>query len=243
MLSDRERSAFEQRLRDAFAREGAWQAAELRRLLGDPPDIGNVPDAWWATADARLLDAISPIMLEMTIKSAGALGLQQGIVGAVDWSMVNARAATWAQNYAGALVKGIDATTQAGLQDAVSTFFKTPEMDLKTLGAQVGDMFGPARGDMIAVTEATRAAAEGEQALVDTIRLANPKVTVVGIFLTSRDEHVCTKICIPLNGVQDDGHGNFVNPLDGKVYRIPAHPFCRCGRGTVIAGLPTLGGL
>jgi hypothetical protein len=233
VLTDKQRTTYEQRLADAFM--GAVSAHGLFMLLGQPPDVRNVPAAYWDALDAQMLAALEPIITEMAKASALGLGGQSGILEQVNWTLANTRAADWAGSYTYDLVAGIDATTQARLGQLVSAYYKTPGQDLQGLAGQIGEMFGPARAEMIAVTETTRAAAEGEQTLVDEIRAANPDVNVVGIFLTSRDEWVCQKICAPLNGVRDDGQGNFVNPLDGETYRIPTHPRCLPGDSLVSA--------
>jgi hypothetical protein len=241
MLTDSARVAYESQLANAFM--GAMRSHELLALLGRPPDIRNIPAGYWAALDERLLLAIEPVMVEMAKASALGLGGQAGILEQVNWALANDRAANWARGYTFDLVAGIDSTTRTRLGQLVSGYYKTPGQDLQGLAAGVAELFGPDRAELIAITETTRAAAEGEQALVDEIRAANPDINIVGIFLTSRDEFVCHKICKPLNGVRDDGHGNFVNPLDGQVYRIPCHPFCRCGRGILIAGLPNPAGI
>lgn len=255
MLSNRQRSDFEARLRVALSGVTGGQSRELIRLMGSPPDVGNVPAAYWAALDAHLVAAIEPIIVQMAIASAAGLGAQAGIASAVNWGLVNTRAANWASRYTFNLVRGIDATTRDMLQREVARFFKNAGIDLKTLAANIQPgipaletrlgqvLTSAARADMIATTEATRAAAEGEGVLMAEIRSKNPNVLMAEYFQTSADEIVCVHICRPLNGVRGDGQGNFVNPADGQVYRIPAHPRCRCARRLALAGLPTIGGL
>lgn len=249
MLTEAQRAAFERKLRDAFQGAMGNQARELFRLMGEPPDVSRVPAEFWQRLDKRMQDVIEPIMLDMAITSAFSVGQSAGIQSAVNWTAVNERAASWASRYTFDLVRGINSTTRNLLQAEISRFYRDASVDLKSLAARLqaglpdlmtrlhGIVSSADRAQLIATTEVTRAAAEGEQALVDRIKADNRRVNVGGVFLTSNDEIVCQKICVPLNGVQDDGKGNFVNPRDGQVYRIPAHPGCRCGRGTIILGL------
>jgi hypothetical protein len=71
---------------------------------------------------------------------------------------------------------------------------------------------------MIAVTEVTRAAAEGEQRVVDQIIADNPGMESIDIWLTNRDDITCP-ICAPRHQ-QPRGSNWTENP--------PAHPRCRC---------------
>lgn len=249
MLTDAQRKTFERRLLAAFAGAMASRSPELLRLLGSQPDVSHVPATFWAGLDRQLVAAIGPVITDMATTSALGLGASAGISSKVNWSLVNQRAASWSSRYTYQLVSGIDSTTRKMLQTEINRFFKDSAIDLKTLAGTIEQdipelvtklgqvVTSRARADMIAITEATRAAAEGEQALIDQIKQDNPRVLVVDVFLSSKDEHVCPKICIPLNGVRGDGRGNFKNPLDGKFYRIPAHVVCRCGRGVLISGL------
>lgn len=243
MLTDRARAVWEARLQAAFAAVMAARAAELLRLLGVPPDIKRVPLSYWSALDASLTAALEPLLTAMATESALGLGAQAGISSAVNWALVNSRAASWASRYTFDLVSGIDATTQTMLQDTISSFFKTASVDLRTLSGQIqvpelvnklGQVItSETRANMIAVTEVTRAASQGEQALLTEIRRQNPNVRVTTIWLTSRDEIVCP-ICLPRNGKRQG---------DGWTEPPPAHPRCRCIASVLIAGLPNPGGL
>lgn len=249
MLSDRARTQFEQALFAAFAGGQRAKAAQLLNLLGDPPSVANIPSEWWDRLAADLRAALEPILIDMAVASALGLGASAGIMGAVNWAAVNTRAETWARGYTYNLVRGINSTTRDMLRREIAAFYRDGKATVGTLAEslrpglpELRDRLGrvmasETRANLIAVTEVTRATAEGEQRLVDEIKSQNPDANVIGVWLTSRDEHVCPLICIPLNGARDDGRGNFINPKDGQVYRLPGHPACRCGRGTFIDGL------
>jgi SPP1 gp7 family putative phage head morphogenesis protein len=87
-------------------------------------------------------------------------------------------------------------------------------MTMPDLIESLDSLYGPVRAEMIAVTETTRAAVQGQAALVD--ELNKEGIVMVATFLTSEDETVCP-ICAPLNGKQVD-ESEFP----------PLHPRCRC---------------
>jgi hypothetical protein len=236
-LSDADRARLERELQEALAAVWGDRAAELQRLLGDPPDPNRVPQEFWAATDTAALAALAPIMAEMAQASAESLaaGVPPGVT--YNWDVVNQRAADWAAQYTYDLVKNIGARTQSELQRLVSAFFSKPGQDLQGLAAEIAKLFGPVRGEMIATTEVTRAAAEGEQRLLDEIKLLNPDVRMAEFWQTSNDEIVCS-VCGPMNHVQGDGRGNFKSPKTGDILRIPAHPRCRCARRSEVVKLP-----
>ncbi len=233
-LSDAQRAEFERRLQSALGRAWGGMADELQRLLGDPPDPARVPAEFWLAVDSAALTALEPLITEMARASAESLAEKSAGDLTINWALVNQRAEAWAAQYTFSLVKNITARSQQELQRLLSNFFKSPEQDLQALAAEIAKLFGPVRGETIAISEVTRAAAEGEGVLIAEIRLDNPDALIAEFWQTSRDEIVCKAICIPLNGVRGDGHGNFKHPKTGVIYRFPAHPRCRCGRRTQI---------
>lgn len=239
MLTDRARAIWEARLQAAFAAVMAARAAQLLRLLGVPPDVANVPAVFWDSLDASLTAALEPLLTAMATESALGLGASVGISGITNWSLVNARAATWAKSYTFNLVSGIDNTTKTMLQDAISGFFKNAGVNMKSLAAQIqpgipdlvnklGQMItSETRSSMIAVTEVTRATSAGEEVLLAEIHRLNPNVLMIQIWSTANDEIVCP-ICRPRNGKTRG---------DGWTDPPPAHPRCRCQLLSRIAGL------
>lgn len=226
MLSERERAAMERRLRAALAQ--AWDGAddEVLGFLGETLDLTMVPASFWSEFQARGLEAVRPQLMEVYLASARRLAQQRlPAQAAVRWDLVNARAQAWARGYSFELVRGITDTSRARLQQMVSQFAARPEMDLRGLGAEIGTVFGRGRGDMIAVTEVTRASAQGELGLFDEIRRDNPQADLVQVWLTSVDERVCA-VCGPRHG-KARGSG-WIDPP-------PAHPRCRCSLATDIA--------
>lgn len=209
------RAELEARLARAIAKE---QQAELRQLLdlmGDPPDPSKVPASFWDTASENLRAVVQPVLQELYLAQAQAV-LGTISIG-VDWALVNQAAIEWAQKYTFELVKGITARSAETLQTALGGFFQRPTT-LAELEAQLAGTFGPVRAETIAVTEITRAAAEGDQGVIDRLLKDNPGIQTVDTWQTNNDDRVCL-ICGPRNG-KKRGTNWTENP--------PAHPRCRC---------------
>jgi hypothetical protein len=104
--------------------------------------------------------------------------------------------------------------------------------NLGQLQGELEKWYSPVRAQMIAVTETTRAAVEGELEVMREIEKDNG-ISMVAIWLTANDERVCA-ICNPMNGEKEAGRGGdgkpfFIHPESGARLRPPAHPRCRCG--------------
>ena len=103
--------------------------------------------------------------------------------------------------------------------------FFSQNQTLAQLRDRLEGAFGPIRADMIATTEVTRAATEGERVLVELLK--DQGLGFRDIWETANDERVCP-ICAPLDGQEREGAG-YVHPDSGFSYDgPPAHPRCRC---------------
>ena len=230
------RSGWEARLQAAVA---GLQPGQLQRLMAEIRAQANlqsvtIPESLWAEFNAETQAAITPILEQIFIESAREAAVAYPTL-AVNWALVNAQAATWASGYAFDLVKLIDDTTRSGLQEAISAYFKTATTmgDLRTALAQftptIQDTLGRTlysvnRASMIATTEVTRAATQGELQWAQIMHEENPDIRVVEIWQTNRDELVCPK-CGPRQGKRIKGN-DFP----------PAHPRCRCWTNTQLVG-------
>jgi len=158
----------------------------------------------------------------------------------VDWALVNEAASEWARRYTYDLVRGITNHTREALQRAVGDFFEEG-LTRGDLEGQLSSLFGPVRAEMIAVTEVTRAAAEGQQGLVSEV--AAQGIEMVDTWSTRNDELVCP-ICGPLHGRDADGYDAgrtpyWMHPVSGQRYgKPPAHPRCRCNDNWRLAKTP-----
>lgn len=131
----------------------------------------------------------------------------------------------------GDMIRGINGTTRARIQEAVALFAETPGMTLK----QLADMlpFPGYRARLIAVTEVSNM--YGEMALRNAELLTKefPGMEVVRTWFTNNDPQVC-KICIGLDGKQAVWPKPFISDFDGGEYFKPSdpHPGCRCWTST-----------
>jgi hypothetical protein len=186
---------------------------DLMEKLGDPPDLTRVPEAYWGEMSATLQAEIVPVLTSVFLQAAEAM-VELSPIG-VEWDLVHASAVAWSREYGFTLVSGITANTRQFLQQAVGRFF-SDQLTIGQLRDLLGQKYGPVRADMIASTEITRAAVQGELNIVSSLQQYG--IEMVSIWNTSNDEHVCP-ICEPLNGkAQGDG---WIDPP-------PAHPRCRC---------------
>lgn len=201
----------------------------LLKKLGNPPNLGSLSSGIWDQIARELAGELAPILQEIYLAQATALMMAQPI-GPTDWALINQEAVAWARSYSFELVKGINRTSQQALQKAVSAFFEQGQT-IGELEQALSGIFGPIRAELIAVTEITRAAAEGEYEIAKDLRAQG--VNMRPFWQTNQDELVCP-ICAPLNDHEADGFDAlgrpyWIHPETGKQYQHPAHPKCRCG--------------
>lgn len=223
------RDELEARLASAISREQAAELNKLMDLLGDPPDLNNVPASFWENGGKALRGAIAPILQDVFTNQAKVL-IDQLTIG-VDWALVNQAAITWASQYTFDLVKGINETTMRGLQTAISTYYHD-SLTLGELRGMISGYFGPMRAEMIATTEITRASVEGELGTVQQIERDNQSVKMIASWNTNNDERVCP-VCKPLNQRKASGYEKkrpyWIHPTNRLRYGPPpTHPRDRC---------------
>lgn len=152
----------------------------------------------------------------------------------IDWELANLTAAEWAQQHGAMLVSGLSGTTRARVAAEVRAFVENA-LSLSELRERIMDIetgvFSAARAQTIAVTETTRAFAEGNVA-------AWQQSGVIQAYEwdTANDEITCP-ICGRLAGMRVPMGQGF-----GRYGRPPAHPNCRCGLLPVVE-MPELAGL
>jgi SPP1 gp7 family putative phage head morphogenesis protein len=135
-----------------------------------------------------------------------------------DFALAHTKAARWASQYSYELVGGINDTTTQRMQQAVSDWFREESTTVRDLSKELAPTFGRKRAKLIAITETSRAAAQGsiagysESGIVQQIE-----------WLTANDERRCP-ICKGLHGERTTLQGTFA----GGYGPPPAHPSCRC---------------
>ncbi|MHC4617405.1 MAG: phage portal protein [Planctomycetota bacterium] len=157
----------------------------------------------------------------------------------IDWQIINEFALRFAREFAGRLVTGINDTTLDVLRTKIGEWIEAggsledladfiegtlPELDVPE-GWSPGKLqwaTSRSRARLIAQTETTRAFTEGNFERWRQLGVTEAQ------WRTQRDSDVDDEICRPLHGVIGNIVEGWVNPKDGRTYRIPAHPGCRC---------------
>ncbi len=223
------RGEVEKELAHIVARALGEQRKKILELLGDPPNLDNLTKEAQEELSKILRASLGPQLQEIFLQQAKQM-LEEQTIG-VDWALVNTAAADWASKYTFELVKDIDKRSQELLQQAVSTYYR----DGQTLGqleAALVETYGPVRAEIIATTETTRAAVQGESSVA--AELAEQGILMDEIWVTENDEIVrkCP-ICWPAHQKRRD------EPIDAEYYGgrswgevhpdgPPGHPRCRC---------------
>lgn len=224
------RAAVEKELARIVARALGEQRKKVLELLGDPPNLDNLTKEAQEELSKILRASLGPQLQAIFLQQAQQM-LEEQAIG-VDWALVNQAAADWAGQYTFALVKDIDEKSRALLQQAVSTYYR----DGQTLGqleaALAQTYSSPVRAEMIATTETTRAAVQGEASVA--AELADLGIAMVEIWVTENDAIVrkCP-ICWPAHKKRRD------ESIDAEFYGgrswgevhpdgPPGHPRCRC---------------
>lgn len=235
-----DRNLFEAKLAKVIGGKLNGQFKHLVTLIGDPPDIANVPPGFWKEIGTDLSSEIRPIIAQTYAESEYNLAQEilgqykVTIAGGVDWTLVNKQAAVWAANTTYDLGEGVGAVSQARVRDAISSFFEQ-DWSMDDLRSELEKTFGPERAAMIARTEITNAANWGEWGSIQYIE-DNSSLQMVSVWHTDEDEHVCP-ICDALDGQEEDGRNEAGEPYwicayDNQTYSIgAAHPRCRCTKG------------
>lgn len=163
---------------DAEAAEIARLAAQNQAAIENAlqAQLAQVATAEDALQLQRIADALPEsdlrLALETLLRESAGRGvrvtadkLSQLALG-VNWRLSNEAARVWAQNYSYELVSLLTENTRAMLADAIAAWVDSGE-PLGTLIDGVASIFGAARAEAIAVTEATRAYAEGSFTLYE----------------------------------------------------------------------------
>lgn len=221
-----------------------WAAALLRNVnsfnLNTMLDRLNNPR--WA-GNIAMRDALIAIM-----QRAAEVGVDAGVealysgnatkaqpvidAGGVDWELVNVDAAEWALNYSHLLMNDISSTTRRAIQREIAYYVEN-SMTINQLRDRIMSLstFSETRANRIAVTETTRAYAEGNmRAWSDLDYVERVR------WQTANDDLVCP-ICGPLNQ-QTVAKGEL---FAGRYYSPPAHVNCRCGVSPVVTGAEEVG--
>ena len=93
----RNRRKFEREMEKRLGAEWDKQRKELMRLLGNPPDINNVPESYWNNGGKGIRKAIAAVLEDIYLVQSFALIEQVNLQ--VDWMLVNQHAIDWAARW------------------------------------------------------------------------------------------------------------------------------------------------
>lgn len=169
-----------------LARIGSRQRRELEAMLGNPPNLKNVPADWWDKSQQEIEDALTALLLKTFLLSAKQHGLKErdAIV----------QGEVFSAKYAKYLAKQFRLNTLDGLKSAAKEWGDQTAKSALLLTTL--RWFGPSRFSTIAVNETTRAQHFGSELAIKTIYGLNPRDE----WVTRSDSKVC-EICGPLDGL------------------------------------------
>jgi len=186
----------------------------IAEILGDTPSVDKLTPDTWREIEGMYDRALLP-QLETVFHDAADAMVDSTSAG-IEWDLINKRAADWARTATNDLVRGITDNSRQVIQTSVSDFYND-RLTLGDLQARLARTFGVRRAESIAITETTRAAAQGERAYAEELRKQG--VELVAVWNTANDSRTCS-ICGPRDGKKQG---------DGWEDLPPAHPRCRCG--------------
>lgn len=145
------------------------------------------------------------------------------------WTLINRWAADWARRYSYELIQGLIETTRERIRHLISSFItSTQTVGELFQGIQESGAYSPERAQAIAVTEVTRAFAEGN---LEAWRASG---VVQGKRWNTNNDHLVCPTCGPLNQRVVPLEGTF----GGEILAPPAHVRCRCWLTPVVTPVP-----
>lgn len=173
---------------------------------------------FWEGENRRLLALFLPRLTQMALTGMQSAARQAGI--AFDNTLYNQRAEQWARNYTDDLLAELGTTTERIVGDAVGDWIKQEGATIGELNEALTPAFGAARANAIAVTETTRAFANGQEEAYKAEGITE------WTWRTNKDEMVC-KYCGGANNKTVKIGEPFGNDAKGNpVTKPPFHPNC-----------------
>jgi len=179
---------------------------------------------FWSEEERKAWDVMAPVFLEVWFSGAvnGHAALPKNLRVFVSWDVVNEAAIEYLRNYRMGMWAKVTDTTRKRSQKIIEDWVRQGE-PLPVLEKKLEPLFGKARAERIAVTEVTRAYAEGNQQAWRATGLVTANK-----WQTGRDDIVCPfcrplhNVIVPLGeGFTPDGPG--LGPTSP-----PLHVGCRC---------------
>ncbi|MCX6057750.1 MAG: minor capsid protein [Chloroflexi bacterium] len=179
-----------------------------------------IDSTFWENEKRRLLAIFLPRLTQMALTGMTTAAKQAGI--SFDNTLYNQRAEAWARTYTDQLLADLGTTTQTIVGTTVADWIAKPNMTVGDLDAVLTPVFGATRANAIAVTETTRAFANGQ------IEAYKAEGIEEMIWRTNKDALVCP-VCGPLNNkVAKIGEAFGKDKNGNDITQPPGHPRCRC---------------
>jgi hypothetical protein len=215
---------FEASFARRLARLSSRHRAELRELLGNPPDPTNVPESFWQQVEQETREQ-SAVALYLLFLASGNYHASGDIAGeglnSTASQLLNRQAEFYAGRRSSELAASYMATTRDRFGTLTDKLRRAAELETPLVRNEIEDdltrIFGPDRAESVAVTETTGAqSAGGEAGTAITVGKS-----LEDQWVTEGDGKVCS-ICQPLHRTErPEWEKQFP---DGP----PAHVNCRC---------------
>jgi len=190
--------------------------------------ITNPLDAvFWQMEDIAFNDEMQSIILRTLQAGAqdGANVLPLGAADLINWNVVSDKALSWLRTYKLTNLTGITQTQRKLITEAVDDWLQSGQ-HLDYLSDMLEVVVGEPRAKMIAMTETTRAFAQGNQIAWEASNVVGQKR-----WFTAMDDRVCP-ICSQLAEQYASLHGGWLYETklgEGmNILNPPAHTNCRC---------------
>lgn len=222
----RRKTKMEKRLSDVLTRRFKSQLEKVRGQLSERYQDRKAISAGGViiTDDGALEAELYLLFLEAIVDGIDLF--DEEIPLDVSYDKAKQLAAQYAREYVTEWIAGLDSTSAEAVRSAVAAFIETPGMTVGDVIRTLETTFDPARAERIAITEITRAYAEGNQLAGEDMAEQWPGVRVTKRWFTNNDDLVCP-ICGPLEGKEvgiDEDFESGGEPYDNP----PAHVNCRC---------------
>lgn len=199
-------------------------------------NLSPLDPMFWDAEFSALRGSLGPSLLTILFSGAmsGSQLLPKGADILVDWDWFNQAAVDWVNGPGLEWLDQVNQTTARQAGRIIEGWIRTGQ-PLDVLKEQLRPVFGPGRAERIAITEVTRAYAEGNLMTWRSTGVVDGKR-----WNTAVDEKVCP-ICWPLNGmVVKMGEAFSIDAADRAaglgITAPPAHPRCRCWLTPVVSG-------
>lgn len=155
-----DRMKLESKIGVVLSRLGSRQRRELEQILGNPPNVGNVPDSWWTDKQAELAAVLLLLLGDVYYRSAKQHGL--------DREAARQMSQQWAAKQATDLASDFTKNSRDILRTDARDW-TGDQMTKKAIRETTLKMLGPKRMTRVAVTETSRGQHEGADEAVSRL--------------------------------------------------------------------------